>query len=123
LGESAREVQTFARYFEREMLSRLSCDELRFAVRCALPEHFNAALCAALQEGSSVLSCSEMLMRLEGQGLFLVAAGPRYPEGWWRLHPRLREVLLETVHCLPEAERRRLHRLAWRWFAEHDMPQ
>lgn len=123
MGEHVRDAQTFARYFEQEMLLRLSDDDLRFVVRCALPEHFNAALCAALQVGGpSTSSPTELLTRLESQGLFMVAAGPRYPEGWWRLHPLLRDVLLARLDALPEYERRELHTLAWTWFAEHDMP-
>lgn len=122
LGERVRDARTFARYFEQEVLSRLSHHDLRFVVRCALLEYFNAALCAALQGGEFAVSASaELLARLESQGLFLVAADARYPDGWWRLHPLLRDVLLTHVDALPEAERRTLHTIAWKWFSAHGM--
>ncbi|VTU29499.1 Serine/threonine-protein kinase PknK [Variovorax sp. PBL-E5] len=118
-GERVRDAQTFARYFESAVLSRLSAPELRFFVLCALPEHFNLGLCDALL--GEVPAAAELLGRLEGQGLFLVAAGPRYPEGWWRLHPLLRDVLLTRLEALPESERRGLHTKAWHWFAAGGM--
>ncbi len=122
-GERVLDAQTFASYFEHEVLSRLTAFELQFLVRAAAPEHFNAALCAALLEGPQAVAASaELLGRLEAQGLFTVPAGPRYPEGWWRMHPLLRDVLLTHFEALPEAERRRVHVAAWHWFAGCGMP-
>lgn len=118
-----RDAKTFARYFESEVMSRLSPHDMRWFVRCALPEHFNGALCEALQDGEPSTGLpAELLARLESQGLFMMSAGPRYPEGWWRLHPLLRDVLLTHVQALPAAEQQRLHTIAWRWFSACDMP-
>ncbi|WP_137921010.1 LuxR C-terminal-related transcriptional regulator [Hydrogenophaga sp. 2FB] len=123
IDEHVRDPQTFARYFDQAVLSQLSPADLRFFVRCALPEHFNAALCEALQDGQTLSSASaDPLARLESQGFFMVPAGPRYPEGWWRLHPLLRDVVLARLDALPKAELRRLHTIAWHWFADHGMP-
>lgn len=123
IDERVRDAQAFARYFDQAVLSQLSPADLCFFMRCALPEHFNAALCVALQDGQiSPLQSAEPLARLESQGFFMVPAGPRYPEGWWRLHPLLRDVVLARLQALPPAELRRLHTIAWRWFADHGMP-
>lgn len=118
-----RDAKTFAHYFESEVMARLSPHDMRLFVRCALAEHFNAALCDALQDGEpSTGWAADLLARLESQGLFMMSAGPRYPEGWWRLHPLLRDVLLTHLRALPPAEQQRLHAIAWRWFAASDMP-
>lgn len=123
IDDRVRDAQTFARYFDQAVLSQLSPADLHFFVRCALPEHFNAALCEALQDGKTASSPSaEPLARLESQGFFMVPAGPRYPEGWWRLHPLLRDVVLARLDALPKTELARLHTIAWHWFADHGMP-
>lgn len=112
-----RDAQTFARYFEQEVLSRLAPAELDFLVRCSLPEHFDAALCVELAGDSA----PGLLERLEHQGLFIGPAGPRYPKGWRRLHPLLRDSLLERLSALPTPNLRGLHATAWRYFAMRAM--
>lgn len=120
--ECVRDAKAFARYFEDEVMSRLAPEELRFVLHCAVPEQFNAALCAALQgDVAAPAGPAALLSRLESQGLLLVPAGPRYPEGWWRLHPLLRDVLRARVEALPASERQRLHSTASRWFAQGGM--
>ncbi len=115
-AQQLRDARILAPYFEREVLARLSRADRQWLVRCALPEHFNAGLCEALADSSG-----QRLARLQSQGVFLLPAGQRYDQDWWRLHPLLRDVLQADVEALPPDERRRLHALAWHWFAARSM--
>ncbi|HSW20552.1 MAG TPA: LuxR C-terminal-related transcriptional regulator [Ramlibacter sp.] len=118
-----RDAGAFARYLEQEVLARLAPAELAFLVRCAVPEHFDAALCAVLAGASADAgSGANLLARLESQGLFVLPAGPRYPDGWWRLHPLLRDVLLAHVQALPGDQQEALHTTAWHFFAANGRP-
>lgn len=122
-GASVRDPQAFARYFEQEVLGQLPPDAAEFLLHCALSEHFNAELCAALLgRPADVADSSQRLQAMENQGLFIMQAGPRYPDGWWRLHPLLRSVLASRLEALPQAQRSALHAIAWRFFAERNMP-
>lgn len=118
-AERVSDEQAFARYFDREVLARLKPTLIDRLARCAIPEHFDLALCTALggvpDEGETTLD------HMSSRGLFLLPAGPRYPQGWWRLHPLLRDVLLRRLDIWPTHEREALHAIAWRFFAAHGM--
>src|SRR5262249_11581650 len=112
-----RDAQTFARYFEHEVLGSLPDEELQILVRISLCESVSPALCATLMgTPHAVARMMRHLMRLESGGLFLTRHGTPDDEVWYRLHPLIREVL--QARCLewPEAELRAIHATAWRWF-------
>jgi len=122
-GEPVRDPQAFASYFEQAVLRQLPPSAADLLLHCALAEHFNAQLCAQLLGAPvDVVASAQRLQDLEGQGLFIMPAGPRYPDGWWRLHPLLRGVLMARLEALPDARRCAMHAIAWHFFAEHDMP-
>lgn len=114
-----RDPQAFTEYFEQEIIRQWSPELATILVHCALPEHFNLELCVLLLNDVLDASvCMDQFAMLEGQGLFLVPAGPRYPDGWWRLHGLLRNVLAARIDALPRDHVRRLHTIAWRFFSE-----
>lgn len=114
-----RDDRAFAGYFEHEVLSRLSADELDLLVRVAASERFCASLCAALQTHDEALGDVETLLaRLEGDNLFIVPVDQADSESWYRLHPLLREVLLQRFDTFPPDVRRDVHARAWRWFRD-----
>lgn len=119
---AVRNPQAFAAYFEREVMGQLSAESVEFLLRSAIPEQFNVELSAALLAPlMDVAACERTLRELQERGLFVVPAGPRYPDGWWRLHPLLRNVLRERLRSLPAAEMQRLHTEAWNFFAARHM--
>ncbi len=115
-----RDATAFARYVEREVLSRLSRPDLDLLARMAVCNRFCAQLCATLV--GTPRAVAQMMTRLAGlerDDLFLTQVPTGEREIWYRLHPLLREVLLIRLDGMPEAERRALHALAWRWFQDH----
>lgn len=121
-GASVRDARGFARYFEQEVIEQLPSGLTTILIHCALPEHFNAELCAQLLGDTPDVGASlEQFATLERQGLFLVPAGPRYPDGWWRLHPLMRNVLTPRLDALEPAQLRALHVAAWQFFAARGM--
>jgi LuxR family maltose regulon positive regulatory protein len=115
---TVRDAETFACYFEREVLIRLASEDLLLLTRAALCERFCAPLCAGLMRHPvTVADVASRLGRLEDDNLFITRSGVgRDGEPWYRLHPLLREVLQRRVAELPPAELRELHAAAWQWF-------
>jgi len=112
---AVRDADTFASYFEREVLAGLAPDDMHLLTRMALGQRTCAALCAALlgrPEAEAGLAAT--LARMERDDLFLTQVGG--DDTWYRLHPMLREVLLAKLGELPAAERVALHEAAWHWF-------
>ncbi|ASC67131.1 hypothetical protein B9P52_23895 [Achromobacter denitrificans] len=121
-GAPVRDARSFTRYFEQEVIGQLPSELTAILIRCALPEHFNVELCAQLLGETTDLGASlEQFATLERQGLFMVPAGPRYPDGWWRLHPLLRNALTARLEALPAGQLRALHVAAWHFFAARGM--
>lgn len=127
-GDSPAGVQrlhddkTFGRYFKQTLLTQLSPEDLQLLLRCALLEHFHAALCAALaDDGAGPQAVEEQLAGLQDQGVVMLPAGRRHGAGWWRLHPLLRDALQELVDAMPAQQRQDLHARAWQWCAERSM--
>lgn len=114
-----RDARSFVAYFEREVVDRLAPDDLDMLVRMATCQTFCVALCAAMLGGQEA-EIGARLATLEADNLFLsqVNGGDREP--WYRIHPLLRETLLERLGHLAESERRALHADAWRWFEARD---
>ncbi|WP_454712427.1 LuxR C-terminal-related transcriptional regulator [Cupriavidus nantongensis] len=112
----------FAEYFEREVMARISPDEAEFLIRAAACERFCASLCAALCDGTQPEAAMvSLLARLESENLFVVPAEGAEREPWFRLHPLLRETLIERFRMRSEAQQRAVHAAAWHWFGERGM--
>ncbi|MGY2488956.1 LuxR C-terminal-related transcriptional regulator [Cupriavidus sp. CP313] len=110
----------FTQYFEREVLSRLSPSETALLIRVASSDRFCTALCAALTEPPQPLAeVAALLARLECDNLFIVPVEGAEPGSWYRLHPLLRETLLERFHAWSEIQQRQVHVAAWHWFRAH----
>lgn len=113
-----RDAQTFASYFEREVLVRLTSDELHLLTRMAVCHRFCASLCATLLgRPDDAGEIAVRLAHLDADDLFITQIGSGQDgETWYRLHPLLREVLLSRLAGLPSAEQHVLHAAAWHWF-------
>ena len=114
-GVPVRDARSFVSYFEREVVVRLAPDDLDMLVRMAICPSFCVALCASVL-GKPEAEIGARLARLEADNLFLAQMGSAEREPWYRIHPLLRETLLERLGQLPESERQALHAVAWRWF-------
>lgn len=116
-----RDAQVFARYFEHEVLARLSPSELE-ALMCVAPcNRFCASLCAALAgQPDSLGQALSFLARLESENLFVVPVDSPDPDTWYRLHPLLRETLLTRFGALDPDRQREVHSRAWAWFRDRD---
>ncbi|MCA0243493.1 MAG: LuxR C-terminal-related transcriptional regulator [Proteobacteria bacterium] len=115
-----RDARAFADYFESEVLQRMAADDLALLVRAAVCSRFCASLLAALTDHPRALAqMTTRLARLDHDNLFIQQVGSDDAQSWYRLHPLLREVLLQRTAALPEAERRALHGAAWRWLDAH----
>ncbi len=110
-----RDSRSFVAYFEREVVGRLATDDLDMLVRMATCQSFCVALCASML-GKHEADIGARLARLEADNFFLAQVSSPDREPWYRIHPLLRETLLERQHQLPESDRRALHAAAWRWF-------
>jgi LuxR family transcriptional regulator, maltose regulon positive regulatory protein len=116
--EQIRDARAFASYFEREVLVRLSPHDLDLLTRVAVCSRFCASLCASLSGRPQALARKmTWLTQMDSNNLFITQVPSHDRETWYRLHPLLREVLLERLARRPESEQRALHAAAWNWFA------
>lgn len=114
-----RDTRAFASYFEREVLVRLSADDLDMLVSMAVSPRFCAPLCAdVLGTPSAIASIKSRLGRMVADHLFITSVDCQDHETWYRIHPLLRDVLLGRLSERGEAAQRDLHSAAWRWFEE-----
>lgn len=117
-----QDPQAFAAYFEKEVLSRLSPQELDLLISVSACSRFCAPLCAVLLgRPESDVGMAPLLARLEAENLFIVPVESTERETWYRLHPLLRETLRERLGQRSEAERLQVHRIAWQWFRDHGL--
>ena len=117
-----QDPQAFAAYFEKEVLSRLSPQELELLISVSACSRFCAPLCAVLLGLSeSDVGMAPLLARLEAENLFIVPVESTERETWYRLHPLLRETLRERLGQRSDAERLKVHRIAWQWFRDHGL--
>ena len=118
-----RDAETFASYFEREILVRLAPPDLQLLTCLSACDRFCGALGATLlgtpDDGPEI---GRRLGGLALDGLFLVRIGDAAGDHtWYRLHPLLREVLEARGASLPPVERRSVHASAWQWFAANGL--
>ncbi|MEJ8858194.1 LuxR C-terminal-related transcriptional regulator [Variovorax robiniae] len=116
---STRDAQAFTQFFEDEVLSLLSPEEVHTLVRVAPCRRCCASLCAALVDApEATTSMTALLARLHRDDLFVGPVEGQPPETWYRLHPLLRETLLARFAALNEATRQAVHGRAFAWFRE-----
>ena len=117
------DANAFEEYFEREVLSHLSCAEVDLLVRMAACDRLCASLCIALagdvQSPAEVLS---HLAKLESDNLFITTLVATSDQTWYSLNPLFREALLQRLHAHDEAYQRKIHLSAWAWFRDHEKP-
>lgn len=115
-----RDAKAFARFFEQEVFEHLQPGEADLLVSLAPCRRFNAALAVAVADPEDgIAGAAGMLARLETENLFVtVADGDSRTQPWYRVHPLLRELLLERFAALDEARQQELHGRAWRWFRD-----
>lgn len=112
-----QDARTFARYFETEVLSRLSLSELNLLTRATACNRFCASLCAAmLGRPDEDVDVAASLARLEADNAFILRIDGPEREIWYRFHPLLGETLSTRFEQLSEGERRAVHERAWIWF-------
>ncbi|MGO4328135.1 LuxR C-terminal-related transcriptional regulator [Cupriavidus sp. 2TAF22] len=119
IREYVRDSQTFAAYFEREVLSRMTPGELELLTPAAACDRFCASLCATLTGRDAEGKGGEegaLLERLENDNLFIVSTEQDGAETWYRLHPLLRETLLVRFQSWSTGTRHAIHARAWQWF-------
>ncbi|MEK7346688.1 MAG: LuxR C-terminal-related transcriptional regulator [Pseudomonadota bacterium] len=120
LDQPVRDATAFARYFEREVLERLSARELALLASVAHCQRFCAALCAALVgRPDAVGEAMDLLARLESDNLFIIPIDSQGHDTWYRLHPLLREALLARGQASDDDALRQVHARAWDWFRAH----
>lgn len=121
IKEQVRDARTFALYFEREVLSKLAPAELDLLTRAAACDRFCASLCSALflRGETDRTSTAQLLARLENDDLFITPLNPTGHETWYRLHPLLRQTLLDRFESWSDGTRREVHAYARQWFLEH----
>ena len=116
-----RDIQAFANFFEIEVLSRLSPTDLDLLLLMAVCNRFCASLSAALTGNpNAVNEATALLARLESDNLFLIPVDSAGRETWYRLHPLLRETLLNYFDARSKAEQQAVHARAWAWFRDHN---
>ncbi|CAG2155271.1 LuxR C-terminal-related transcriptional regulator [Cupriavidus numazuensis] len=118
-----RDAETFASYFEREVLVRLAPADLHLLTSLSACDRFCGALGATLPGASDTgPEIARRLAALALDGLFLVRLGDAAGERtWYRLHPLLRQVLQTRAAALPDDARNAHHMAAWHWFASHGL--
>lgn len=115
-----RDARAFTHYFEQEVLARLPAQTLDVLVSLAPCSRVCPSLCAALTgRPDAVGEATLLLARLESDNVFLVPVEGPPPHTWYRLHPLLRETLIDRFEHLGEARRREVHALAFEWFRAH----
>lgn len=118
IQEQVRDARTFALFFEREVLSKLTPTELDLLTRAAACDRFCASLCTALfaRDVPDRAGTEQLLERIENDNLFVVPLNQMGQETWYRLHPLLHQTLLERFESWSEGARREVHTCAWQWF-------
>lgn len=114
------DADSFADYFEREVLSRLSTTEVDQLTRLSIAARFGmrlAGMLLATEDGQAAsVDASRLIARIERENLFIVPLDSADRERWYRLHPLLRGVLLRRLQAWPQAQLQGLHRRAADWF-------
>lgn len=115
-----RDAIAFGHYFEHEVLAHLPADDLDLLMHCAVCNRFSASLCATmLGRPNAVARMTTRLAHLDRENLFVSQITSPDHETWYRIHPLLRELLLQRLAAQPGVDLRALHATAWRWFNAH----
>ncbi len=101
------------RYFVESLFASLSAPMADFLVRIAILDRINAPMCAAV---TACADAAERLQRLLHDTPMLIAAEL---QGWYRMHPLVRDFLLARFERLPTPTQQALHQRACDWFADH----
>lgn len=113
-----RDNQSFAQFFEAEVLSLLSPRELELMLHLSQCASFSPALCAALLgEPEAALEAAQLLARLEEDNLFVIAIEGDDGETWYRLHPLLQDTLMALFGARPPQQRQAVHARAAAWYS------
>jgi LuxR family maltose regulon positive regulatory protein len=112
-----QDEQSFADYFEQEILSKLSKSEYALLEAASICNRFCASLCAALLEqehdGARIGS---LLTSLVTQNVFIIPVETSDRDTWYRFHPLLGEAMRARFRRRTEAQQRQCHKAAWSWF-------
>ncbi|MGY3694742.1 LuxR family maltose regulon positive regulatory protein [Bradyrhizobium sp. USDA 3240] len=115
-----QDAQSFADYFEHEILSKLSNDERALLETASICTRFCASICAALlgreQDGASI---EALLANLATQNGFIIPVESSERELWYRFHPLLGEAMRARFRQRTDVQQRQCHKAAWIWFREH----
>jgi LuxR family maltose regulon positive regulatory protein len=115
-------AHAFGSYFEREVLCRLSPNELDLLVLASICSRFCASLCGALLGyPEATTEAASVLARLESDNIFLTQVESSEREPWYRLHPLLGEFLRARVSQRGDDDLRRAHKAAWLWFRDRGL--
>ncbi|MEO8161411.1 MAG: LuxR C-terminal-related transcriptional regulator, partial [Arenimonas sp.] len=102
------------RYFIESLFSRLSPAVAEFLTRIVILDRMSAQMCEA------VTGCKQSSLYLDQLMMDAPVLIVAELQGWFRLHPLMRDFLLARFERLPAAERELLHARACAWFAEHE---
>ncbi len=102
------------RYFIESLFSKLSPAVADFLTRIAILDRMSAQMCEAV---TSCAASSSYLDQLMLDTPILIVAEL---QGWFRLHPLMRDFLLSRFEQLSATEQKDLHVRACRWFSEQE---
>lgn len=120
IRHQVQDQHTFAEYFQREILSRLSADELSLLEMASICSRFCASLCAALLDRSDDTGeVSSVLTQLVARNVFIMPVEASERETWYRLHPLLGETIRSRFHQRKNTDQQNAHKKAWVWFRNH----
>ena len=115
-----QDQRAFGAYFEREILSQLSADELSLLEMASICSRFCASLCAALLDRSDDAGeVSSLLTQLVARNVFIMPVETSERETWYRLHPLLGETIRSRFNQREDTQQRSVHERAWVWFRDH----
>ncbi|MFB9269810.1 LuxR C-terminal-related transcriptional regulator [Bradyrhizobium erythrophlei] len=114
-----QDEQSFADYFEHEILSKLSKSECALLEAASICNRFCASLCAALlgkEESSARIEA--LLASLVTQNGFIIPVETSDRDTWYRFHPLLGEAMRARFRQRAEVQQRQCHKEAWSWFRD-----
>jgi LuxR family maltose regulon positive regulatory protein len=115
-----QDEQSFADYFEHEILSKLSKSEYALLEVASICNRFCGSLCAALlgkEEDSARIG--SLLASLVTHNVFIIPVETSDHDAWYRFHPLLGEAMRARFRRRAEAQQRQYHKAAWIWFRDH----
>jgi len=115
-----QDEQSFADYFEHEILAKLSKGEYGLLEVTSICNRFCASLCAALLgKPEATDKIGSLLAGLVTQNVFIIPVETSERETWYRFHPLLSEAMRARFRQRGEAQQQQYHSAAWSWFRDH----